>query len=126
MKILILDDDISRVQEFHTRTGLQINHVKTVTDFINAMDDTYDVIFLDHDLGDDHLYGTGADAAKWLAHNKIGTGDYLITVIIWSMNPVGVSNMVSHLKYADHIQLYKIPFGWTKARFINGNLSFGI
>lgn len=127
MTILILDDDISRVKEFTQRTGFLPRHVFTVTDFIKAIEEYVpDIIILDHDLGDDQVNGTGNDAARWLAHNKIGTGDYQISVIIWSLNPIGVANMVNHLKHADHINCNVIPFGWAKVRMKDSNLEFTI
>lgn len=125
--ILVLEDDLSRVSEFEKKTGIKVRHVASVTDFINCFHNQIpEVVFLDHDLGDDLKLGTGADAARWLAHNKIGTGDYQIQVIIWSLNPIGVANMMSHLKHADHIATHVIPFAWHKASVLNNQLNFSI
>lgn len=125
MNILFLDDDATRVTDFEARTSFKVRHVTNVTDFILEMEKNRpDLIMLDHDLGDDEKFGTGADAAKWLAHNRLQCGDEL-TVIIHSANPIGVSNMMSHMKYADHLRVHVIGFAWFKVRVDNGSLVFG-
>ena len=115
MKILFLDDDDSRFQEFRHRTGLNPRRVQTWPGFYDAiMGEPWDLIMLDHDLGDNNF--DGAVAAKFLADNPLVlNGDQQI--IIHSANPIGVANMLSHMKYADHLRVNVVHFAWNKARY---------
>jgi hypothetical protein len=68
MKILVLDDDKSRLRAFQQKL---IGAVVTCDKLKN--EDPFDVIFLDHDLGG-KIYvpsgpGTGWEVAEWLKNN---------------------------------------------------------
>lgn len=122
-RILFLDDDISRVEEFQIRTGLTVVHSTNIGDFISRLNDSrYDLIMLDHDLGTND--GDGSDAAKYLAANRLLLGDDQ-TVIIHSANPIGAANMMSHMKHADHLRVSVIHFAWNKVSYSGDVLSFG-
>ena len=58
-----------------------------------------EVISLDHDLGDDVLYGTGYDVITWIEENCACGKRYNIPEIrVHSANPVGVQNMLNGIK----------------------------
>ncbi len=124
MKILFLDDDFSRVEEFESKTGLKVHHVLTGEDFcLSLMENKYDLIMLDHDLG--LVDWDGSRAAKFLAENRLFVGDDQ-TVIIHSANSVGVANMMSHMKHADHLNVSVVHFAWAKVKMVDGRLHFEI
>jgi DNA-binding NtrC family response regulator len=123
IKVLFLDDEKSRVEDFEKRTGIKVTHVVNGEDFCKAInEDHFDLIMLDHDLG----YGVdydGARAAKYLAENRSLLGNEQM-VLIHSANPIGVANMMNHMKYADHLQVNAINFAWQKACIVDGKLHF--
>lgn len=111
LKILILDDMPER-HAFFERCAAEHNrvHVSTADQFfeaVEAADEPFDVIFLDHDLGDNPkveatksygMYNTrtldGSDCAYWLASSmkhKVGR------VVVHSINPSGAKRMVDIL-----------------------------
>jgi len=58
-----------------------------------------EVISLDHDLGDDVLYGTGYDVVTWIEENCACGKRYNIPEIrVHSANPVGVQNILNGIK----------------------------
>lgn len=122
MKVLFLDDEIGRINEFSQKTGLTPHHVISVEQFFNALNkayeenDPYDLIMLDHDLSDDRKYGTGNEAAKLIAENRIMVGEEK-TVIIHSLNPIGVANMLATLKHCDNLRVFSVPWAWRKCGF---------
>lgn len=117
VNILFLDDDISRVDQFQRKTSLKVDHVTNVPDFIAALQNkVYDLVMLDHDLGNDDIHGTGNDAAKYLAANRSLLGDNL-QVIIHSANSCGVANMVASMKYAEHLRINVVNFAWHKCQY---------
>lgn len=86
-------------------------------------EDVYDLIFLDHDLCEEHyvamykpedveLVGTGADVAKLIVEHSYSPE---AQIIIHSLNPVGSENMYRILKSA-HRVVQKIPFTELKKR----------
>jgi len=98
MKILILDDDDTRHTLFKQNYSKHdLVHTYTADEAIDALKrGTYDVVFLDHDLGGKQMVDswgeepTGYTVAKWMAMNperKPGQ------VYIHSLNPVGARNM---------------------------------
>lgn len=122
--ILFLDDELGRVKDFEARTGLRVTWVMTGEDFCAQLNHShFDVIMLDHDLGLPDF--DGSDAAKYLAANRLLLGDDQ-TVVIHSANPVGVANMMSRMKHADHLRVSVVHFGWSKARMLDGVLTFSI
>lgn len=116
--ILILEDDEIRIKVF--KRFLQ-DHVLYITDDTNIAVDFYrknkiDVMFLDHDLAEEHYEGyssstkgTGADFARFLNDN----GFYGEDTIIHSFNPAGADNMKAFLpkariiRFNDLVQMFK-------------------
>lgn len=116
MKILFLDDDFDRVKSFIERTGADVLHAKNGEEFCAALNNgtRYDLIMLDHDLGLDGPDGyDGSKAAKYLAENRLLIGDDQ-RVIIHSANPIGVANMLSHMKYSDHLRVDVVNYAWIR------------
>jgi hypothetical protein len=119
MRILFLDDEKGRVTEFEQRTGLKVTHVLTRGEFCDALQNQrFDLIMLDHDLGweQDNQGWNGAKAAAMLAGNRLHLGDDT-QVIIHSANPIGVANMLSHMRYADHLRVSVVHFAWAKCKY---------
>ena len=108
MKILILEDDYDRITEFKKRlTGAAIHVVSTVEDAITSLKhDTWDVLFLDHDLGGKvyQTENTGYDVTKWLEQNQQHTPP---TVFIHSLNSNGAERMKQCIPHA-----VLAPFAW--------------
>ena len=113
MKILILEDSQERIDSFKENL---VDHQVIVTGstkeaIIKLKTETWDVLFLDHDLhGESYIdsgENTGYEVAKFLEENKDRMPRY---VIIHSLNPVGSNNMEAALPNA-----VKIPFAWTMA-----------
>lgn len=103
MKILFLDDMKSRRDKFKQKSiGHKVDFAETAEDAISLLKtNTYDVIYLDHDLESEHYKTTqetdlnGLYVAKHLLnmihnHNKI--------VIVHSLNVVGRNNIKSVLQ----------------------------
>lgn len=96
MNILILEDDIERIKIFREKL---IGHKATDTDCSKAAiellkTNTYDVLFLDHDLGGKAFVesgeNTGFEVAKFLSLNP----NYKpFQIILHFLNPVGRKNM---------------------------------
>lgn len=126
MKVLFLDDEKSRVDSFIERTGSDVDWVSTRESFVQAINSgkKYDLIMLDHDLGLPDF--CGSDAARYLAENRLIVGDNQ-RVVIHSANSVGVANMVSHMKYADHLLVDVVSFAWFRCRKNpeNNGIQFG-
>jgi hypothetical protein len=114
MKILILDDNSYRHMEFaHRFADDDRTHCHTYHQAIEALNnDFFDVIFLDHDLGDFHDADkyegydgklkeyTGLDVAVYIAKDF---GKYLNEkprIVVHSVNPVGAPVMRSVLQDA--------------------------
>ena len=96
MRILILDDDQRRLDQFQQRL---IGHVtccvKTSKETIQKLsEDLWHVLFLDHDLGGTTYApsgpGTGYEVAKWLSEHENRKPDQ---IIIHSFNAPGSKNM---------------------------------
>ena len=99
MKILILDDDQTRHKFFNRKLiGHSVTNVETAADAIKHLsEDTFDAIFLDHDLGGEifvnsfgPILNTGYAVAKWLSENPEKQPKQ---IFIHSLNPVGADNM---------------------------------
>ena len=72
MRILFLDDDPTRAQLF-LRDNPDVLWVKTAEDCIAALDKAWDIVYLDHDLGDDGMGQaeyTGMHVVRWVEDNK--------------------------------------------------------
>ena len=105
MKILVLEDDSYRATTFIEKF---CDHDVTITENAGiAMEyleeDTFDWIFLDHDLGENN--GCGADVAALLACNADNANNNA-RIIVHSWNVPAAKAMVGMLPQARHI-----PFG---------------
>lgn len=94
MKVLYVDD--IRFPEYFHQIGAEITVARTYDEAIQYIDDSYDIISLDHDLGEDK---TGYDIAKYIVENniKIARG-----FKVHSANPVGkfnIEQLLTHYKY---------------------------
>ena len=98
MKCLVLDDDAMRHRLFGRNfTAHEMTYVFTAEAAIEALQqNTYDAIFLDHDLGD-RVYvdshgpeKTGYTVAKWIAEHP---NRKPAQIYVHSLNPVGASNI---------------------------------
>lgn len=103
MKILILDDDQSRHKIFAQKLiGHEVVHSYTAMSTIaHLRNDTFDYVFLDHDLGEKVMVpsgkGTGYQVAEWLSHNVKCQPK---NIVIHSFNPAGAQNMKNVLPNA--------------------------
>jgi len=114
MKILILEDNLERQEQFIKNL---VNHNITIVDdsklaIEKLINEKWDLLMLDHDLGGmvyvESGENTGYEVAKFLEENK----QYMpINVIVHTLNPVGGQNMMECLPTA-----LRIPFVWTKER----------
>jgi CheY-like chemotaxis protein len=111
MRIFVLDDDKNRLQIFRSKL---INHTvitaMTASEAIHILSkDSFEYIFLDHDLGDRVFVpsgpGTGYEVAKWLAEHPEKQAP---NIVIHSYNPVGAKAMSNVLPKA---QVY--PGAWS-------------
>lgn len=119
MKILIVEDMDSRNIWFRQNLiGRNLTFSYTFEQAKKALqEDVYDLIFLDHDLCEEHyvamhspvnveLVGTGADVAKLIAEHSYSPE---AQIIIHSLNPAGSENMYRILKSVKRT-VQKIPF----------------
>lgn len=93
MKVLYVDD--IRFPEYFHQIGAEITVARTYDEAIQYIDNSYDIISLDHDLGEDK---TGYDIAKYIVENQIKVG----AVAIHSANPVGkfnINQLLTHYGY---------------------------
>jgi hypothetical protein len=122
MKILILEDDCRRIDTFkHNFIGCEffITHLpETANKWLN--EEEFDLIFLDHDLMDEHYLSycdsketTGLCTATYLGDNQHLSEKAV--VIVHSLNSVGSERMMQALKGRDK---HKIPFSTLFKRLI--------
>ena len=93
MKVLYVDD--IRFPEYFHSIGAEITVARTFEEAIQYLDDSYDIISLDHDLGEEK---TGYDIAKYMIEHPVKVK----AVMIHSANPVGRDNikqLLSHYGY---------------------------
>ena len=96
MKVFVLEDMQDRQEAF--REKFKGYEKLTICDNVDdskqiLLDDYYDLICLDHDLGgeafiDSNYYNTGYTLAKFILENNIKS-----KVVIHSLNPVGAKNI---------------------------------
>ena len=95
MKVLYVDD--IRFPEYFHQIGAEITVARTYNEAIQYIDDSYDIISLDHDLGEEK---TGYDIAKWIVEQDI-LGNISIPedfqFHVHSANPVGKINIEKYL-----------------------------
>lgn len=94
MKILFIDDIRNPFDYIKDIDGVFIVQARTYSAAIQAFEDfTFDIIFFDHDLGEEK---TGYDIAKYIVENQIEVKDGFK---IHSANPVGRSNIMQLLTH---------------------------
>ena len=100
MRILIVEDDRWRLEWFKQNLKNHCLYItKDVDDACKALHNRYDILFLDHDLADEHYIslaagkevkeGTGYEVAKYIKENNIN-----IKTIVHSWNSVGAANIL--------------------------------
>ena len=115
--VFVLEDDPARHRVFreHQMDEDRLTIITSAQEAITHLQDhVYDLIFLDHDLREEH-YGpaehddatTGYAVAKWLADNP--TKSEGAPVVIHSFNPVGAKRMFDTLHDANRLA-YLVPF----------------
>lgn len=115
MKILFLDDSSTRTTMFMSNwIGNEIHTVATADGALKLLESNkYDMIFLDHDLEEEHYDMTkpedknGFFVARKMLEFKHLHGQ---TVVLHSLNQNGRENMESVLK--DDFNVIKLPFAW--------------
>lgn len=109
-RCFILEDDPTRVESFKVALrGHEVMHAWSVEEGMALFAPPYDVILLDHDLGDAayasfNRKNTGAEFARYVARTH--TADPSTRVVVHSWNPVGALVMLWALQGA----------GWTVNR----------
>lgn len=104
MKILILEDSKERMEFFHKRfSEHEIDHVEHAKNAIELLKEKeYDLICLDHDLGDQQMAWDDEDCgmivAKYLAENPVEA-----RIVIHSFNTPRAMAMKYYLPYAEYI-----------------------
>jgi len=117
MRILFLDDDRIRHLKFKSllrgfkHTIDYVYDAKSCIELLNS--NTYDMVFLDHDLGGE-IYvtkteNTGYEVALYIANELYGTNIPDI-IIIHSYNPAGVERMVGCLTDVVDSNIITTPF----------------
>ena len=120
MKILFLDDSLERHKTFDKLFGdaeNYITYVETAGEAIGELShETFDAIFLDHDLGGEYFVrsadGTGYEVAEWICDNV----HYKPIIIIHSMNPIGGANMHRKL-HSNGFRSVLQPFSCLKGEY---------
>jgi hypothetical protein len=120
MKIFVLEDNEYRFNFIKTFYKVSDTFIweTVVPSAIKAFkkNEPFDLILLDHDLGEEYApsVGNGTDFAKFLADHGIGKAH----VIIHSVNNAGAERMKSYLPNAElkSIMLWKEYFGHFEER----------
>lgn len=117
MKILILEDNDFRVALFKSyfdSLDHKVWYEKTANGAIDVLtaNADMDLIFLDHDLGDDVFVDskredTGASVARWMVSSGFNPD---VSVTVHSLNPNGQANILSILRNNGFSFVYANPF----------------
>lgn len=115
-KVLILEDDALRMEQFKNRLqGHDVVHVETATNAIEHLSRTrFDLVLLDHDLGGrqyvdhtDEYEDCGMRVAEWLSSDPRRVRDQG-PIIVHSLNGPAAQQMVELITDA-----IWIPFLWS-------------
>lgn len=116
-RILFLDDSLERQRTF--RSLVPSGHcVQTADECIAALERSWDVVFLDHDLGGEVFVdpahpNSGSAVVRWMVTHSPAVG----YIIVHSLNGAAARLMVAALREvgyrADHV-----PFAWASAHLI--------
>ena len=113
--ILVVEDSEERLKKI---TSFLIGYTYDIAPKANIAIDllktnTYDYVFLDHDLEEEHYEtqcfgkGTGYEVAQFIVENK----ESIKRVILHSLNPVGRDRMLVLLKNAEY-DVKSAPMFW--------------
>ena len=108
--VLFLDDDFRRCARFRSECPFA-DIVNTAAQCIDRLRiNTYDIVFLDHDLGgatfqDEKEENSGSGVVRWIAEHKPGVAQF----IVHSLNPPARANMVHDLKRLGY-EAQELPF----------------
>lgn len=123
MKILVLDDDHTRLKKFkQALIGNKVICVKTADECINTLitGGPFEYCFLDHDLGgkvhQKSGKGTGYEVAEFISQSNLFKPKH---IIIHSINGPGARLMESVLRESGHESIQYIPFAWLKIESLN-------
>lgn len=110
MKVFILEDDENRIDFFTRNLNTKVECIaiaKNIYEGIKILsEDTFDILFLDHDLGEPEIpENTGSGLAKFIVNNKIKCNE----IFIHSMSPVGAQNIKNILDNGNY-ESSIIPF----------------
>jgi DNA-binding LacI/PurR family transcriptional regulator len=125
IRVFLLDDDKRRHQWFSARFKGDVidvaDNVDSAQQFLSA--NSYDAIFLDHDLHPEHYHATGHDdertgyaIASWLAANP--ELQRASTILVHTRNADGAIRMVEELRRAGRTADY-VPFPYLAERIKN-------
>lgn len=98
-RILVLDDDHTRLKAFNQRLiGSVVDCVTTSKDAISKLNEhQYDVVYLDHDLGGNTHVPSGENTGYEVAQHIASMENKPRNIIIHSFNMAGAKNMMSLL-----------------------------
>lgn len=118
MRILFLDDDLTRWQAFRQKViGHNVQWVSTSAEAIGALAaDPFDLVYLDHDLDEEctGVNGDGLEVACWMAHPDNRERYRQTTIVVHSLNHEGASNMAKAFHMA-RMPCTIWPWGWLDA-----------
>lgn len=101
MKVLFIDDIRNPFDYIDNVDGVYVAIARTVHEALEELKDlTFDIIYFDHDLGEDR---TGYDIAKYIVEHNIPINKGFKIV---SSNPVGrfnISQLLKHYGYTEII-----------------------
>lgn len=121
MRVLLLEDNMTRVRAFINRfldNGWTWTHCTTATDCIKQLANHFwNLVFLDHDLGGQEFVSgehenTGSYVARWWNHNQYGYTNPNTRVVVHSFNPVGAQYMVDRIPGAVYM-----PGVWLESEY---------
>ena len=108
--VLFLDDDPNRCRAFRSECPFAtiVNTAQECIDRLRV--DNYDIVFLDHDLGeqqyqDSREKNSGSEVVRWIRENKPKVNDF----VVHSLNPCERKNMVFDLRRMEYSAV-EIPF----------------
>jgi len=107
----VLEDDPNRIEWFQKQFGESMVHTDDVLEAIEILkNSTFDLIFLDHDLGGGAYMrgenGDGIDLVEWMAKEESHVD---VPIIIHSLNKPGADNMMAALKDT-HSRVARVDF----------------
>jgi hypothetical protein len=123
VKVFVLEDDGQRIALFQQAAiGHDLTLVEDVDAAIKKWEPPYDVVCLDHDLGQEVFVNsrernTGAGFCRWLVQH--GAPHFVGAVIVHSYNRGGALEMVRTLEDAGWERVVWHPFGPTVLKVIS-------